>query len=301
MTTPRLLKLDDFLDSKDEEIAYVVQGLLPIGGMSLLGGHPKAGKSTLSRNLIRQVSRGGEFLGRVCPQSVVLYYPLEELPYHVATEFRSLGCHDEPIYLRAGPIDKDDLLRLLEDDIRQSHARLAVIDPLFDALQVGDINSYSAVNDAMKEVLKIARYTDCHIMVVHHTNKSDARGGNSILGSQALAGSTDCNMFLTLNHKGERIIETQQRAGEPLERTVIEFNPDTHEMIVMESVREQRSKIVQAKMLETLGDGELATNVWRDMVKGRATDKVAAIKELELQGAIVPRREGRLTFWKKVV
>jgi hypothetical protein len=53
-----LTKLSDLLDEPDEQTEWLVENVLPAGGFSLLAGKPKAGKSTLARNLAAQIAHG---------------------------------------------------------------------------------------------------------------------------------------------------------------------------------------------------------------------------------------------------
>lgn len=48
----------------EEDVDYLVDNLLVRGGSSLLNGVTKAGKSTLSRQLVASISTGRDFLGR---------------------------------------------------------------------------------------------------------------------------------------------------------------------------------------------------------------------------------------------
>ena len=298
---PEILCLKDFLDAKPAERTYIVDGLLPRGGLSILSGQPKAGKSTLSRNMMRSIARGQTFLGRETDQVPILYYALEEIPYHIAAEFRLLKCRDEEIYIRAGPMDKIAISRVLKDDIRELSIGIAIVDPLFDVLSVSDSNSYTMVNDAMKSILGIARATDCHILAVHHTNKSDARGGNSILGSQALAGATECNMFLTLDGKGQRVLSSEQRSGTPFDRLILHFDDITHDVTAGESKATLRARQMQYDLLVALGNEELSTRVWLSKCRGRQEDKIAVIHQMADAGLVVKRTQGRADLWKQVV
>jgi hypothetical protein len=73
-----LLSAADLLDSQEEHIDYLIDGLLPKGGIMLLVGKPKCGKSVAARNLALAVCRGSSFLGRATQQAPVLWLCLEE-------------------------------------------------------------------------------------------------------------------------------------------------------------------------------------------------------------------------------
>jgi Mrp family chromosome partitioning ATPase len=59
-----LVHISELLGEPDEPENWLVDGLLPTGGLSVLVGKPKAGKSTLARALAVAVARGEPWLGR---------------------------------------------------------------------------------------------------------------------------------------------------------------------------------------------------------------------------------------------
>lgn len=61
---PHPVGLDTFLAVADEEATYRIGELLPTGGRALLAAQYKAGKTTLTANLIRALVDGKPFLGR---------------------------------------------------------------------------------------------------------------------------------------------------------------------------------------------------------------------------------------------
>jgi len=86
-----LTHVGDLLAEPEEAVEWLVEDLLPMGGLAFLGAKPKVGKSTLSRNLALAVARGGEFLGRRCAQGTVIYLALEEKRSQVKRHFRLMG------------------------------------------------------------------------------------------------------------------------------------------------------------------------------------------------------------------
>jgi hypothetical protein len=65
---PPLIRLDEFLATPDEELAYRVDQLWPTGGRVILAAAWKAGKTTLLGNLIRALVDAQPFLGRYTVQ-----------------------------------------------------------------------------------------------------------------------------------------------------------------------------------------------------------------------------------------
>src|SRR5437899_9961513 len=90
----RLKSVRELFEEPEEKTPYIVEGLLPSAGTSLLGGKPKDGKSTLARQLAVAVATGKPFLDRATEKGRVLYFALEEKSSEVKAHFRLLGLTD---------------------------------------------------------------------------------------------------------------------------------------------------------------------------------------------------------------
>jgi hypothetical protein len=78
-TRKRLLQnIGEFLKEKTDPEHWLVEGLLPAGGTSILVAKPKVGKSTLSRVLAVAVALGVPFMGKNALKGTVFYLTLEE-------------------------------------------------------------------------------------------------------------------------------------------------------------------------------------------------------------------------------
>lgn len=291
--------LNELLAAKPQPIEYIVADLLARESLSLLAAHPKAGKSVFVRNLMAAILDQESFLGRTTTPGPVLYYVLEEPEVHIAHDFRRMGFESDLLHVRVGQIPRFEMHEVIERDIEETEAVLAVIDPLFDALTIDETNAYGPVNRAMKSLLFVARKSRCHILTVHHTNKSDARGGLSILGSQALRGATDTNMFLLRRGDGTRLFETEQRFGTPFDLCTLSYTPETMRVGLGRTVKALRVERLEEQLLKVLGDKRLTKTQWRASVKGRNTEIQEVIDKLASQGAIVGVQEGRSTYWTK--
>lgn len=179
------------LVSEAGEVSWLCDELLTKGGFSLMAGPPKAGKSTLVRQLIKSVAQGCPFLGREVTQGSVLYLTFEEQPAILKQQFESVGIKpDDPIMIHTGVVFGDSALDDIRDAIIEHKPELVVLDTLFDISQLESINDYKEVKTALAKIRMVARDTDTHIMGVHHTNKSGI-GNGSIMGSTAIHGAVD--------------------------------------------------------------------------------------------------------------
>ncbi len=223
---PHIFSLTQLFELPEQATRYIVDGLLPIRGLSLLTGRPKAGKSHLARQLVSAVSMGERFLGRDVEAGNVLYYAIEEKAEEVRDHFGLLGLRDSlgEVMTVTYVESKNPLESLIEQADSITDLRLIVIDPLMRFLRIRDGNSYSEVTAATAQLLKFVRERDLHVMTVHHTAKrltDDPR--DATLGSQAFNGAVDT--ILTLQeHQGNRMISSAQRYGAGLEKTPINWD-----------------------------------------------------------------------------
>jgi hypothetical protein len=190
-----LTKLSDLLSEPEEQVDWLVDKLLPAGGFSLLVAKPKAGKSTLARNLALSVARGDSFLNRATQHGAVIYLALEEKRSEVRKHFQDMGATEEEIYIFAAsaPVDALQQVRAV---VEEKKPVLLIIDPLFRFTRVKDGNDYAQVTGALEPLPVLARETGAHVLCVHHAGKGEREGGDSILGSTAIFAAVDTALLM---------------------------------------------------------------------------------------------------------
>lgn len=202
----------------------MVDGLLPSGGVSLLGARPKLGKTTLARFLARCVARGEPFLERATMQGPVLLFLLEEKRAAIRERFRNLGITDEPIFVHVGAAPTD-ALEAFEAALAEHRPVLAVADPILKLVRLRDANDYAEVSAKLEPVIELARRYSCHLMLSHHLGKADRADGDDILGSTAIFGAVDTAIIMKRRDQG-RTVQTIQRYGDDMAETVVGLNDD---------------------------------------------------------------------------
>lgn len=247
----KLLSFRDFMDQPDENVSYCVDGLLPDGGMSLLCGKPKAGKSTLAHQLALAVARGTSFLGRPCIQGKVILLSHEGHKSRVKHHFMSLGATgDEPIlvYCDVAPAEATKKLAgLLE---QYPDTKLVIIDTAQRFLRIKDLNDYVKADSAMEPLMKIARQTGTHIVLVHHSKKGVSEDEiDSVLGSTAMSGGVD-SVLLLKEKKGARLLSSRQRYGDDLPETTLAFDSQKRESSLGLTSEEAEKRIKAEKEAE---------------------------------------------------
>lgn len=167
------ISLKDLFNTPDVKVDWLVDGLLPIGGLSLLVAKPKAGKSTLARNLALAVAQGRDFLGKPTQQGLVIYLALEEKQSEVKRHFVDMGASgEEPVLIFASRVPAHAFQRV-RTEAEQRHPALIIVDPLFYLARIRDGNDYAEVSSALAPFLSLARETGAHVLCVHHAGKME--------------------------------------------------------------------------------------------------------------------------------
>lgn len=210
----RLISFKD-VHSTEVKLEWVVENLLSVGGVSLISAAPKTGKSLISRQIIKNILHNEKFFGRNTKFGEVHYYAMEEQIEVINLSFKKLGLRaDAPLYIHTGEVYSKDTLRDLNTILMERKPVLAVVDTLFDFLDVTNENSYKEVKTQLRKLRQVARNSGTHLLCVHHSNKGyGGVTGNhkSVLGSQAIVGGVDVIIVIELDGD-TRVITTMGRS-----------------------------------------------------------------------------------------
>ena len=221
----RFTRVGDLLTEQTHDEKWLWDGILSEGGLSLLAGKPKAGKSVLVRNLAYHIARGLPFLGRQCRQGRVVYLAFEESRKGVKRHFELMGCDGtDEILIHVGPRfggDADDPGRLLLNIATTYKPALIVIDTFSKLFHIRDINKdYTAVSRALEIPMQIGREGRMHILSTHHAGKGEkGEPIDQIIGTTALAGAVDTILILerqrSIAGDGSTLTSIQRYGDEP--------------------------------------------------------------------------------------
>lgn len=280
--------LSTLLNEPEEKINWVVDGLLPSGGFSILVAKPKVGKSTLARQLVFCVTRGEPFLGRQTVKGRVLYVSLEEKRYEVRNHFKLMGANgteDLGVYVGSTP---EGAYKWLENEIKRQPPILVIIDTLFRFARVSDVNDYAKIIAALDPLLALARNHFTHIIGTHHARKSPGDGADATLGSTAIFGSVDTAIVLKRT-ESKRTIETQQRYGIDMEPTLLLFDTEYKIATLGGTKEEEDIQKVESAITEFLksSDEPVSESVIDDEVEGRTIFKRKALRKLVSGGGVM--------------
>lgn len=213
------------LDTEEEPISYVWEGLLPTGSVAALTAHPKCGKTTLSYHLAAAVTTGSQFLGRQIKQRNVLIIACEEHQNIIKHRLRSL--HHDPVqlFIHTGFLEtKTSFYEALKEYLIAHRISLVLIDTLGSFWDVEDENIATKVTKALKPIVHLARTTDTCFLLLHHNRKSGGSAGSEIRGSSAIFAAVDVSLIMKENSvRTERTITVKSRYPNAPEKMLIEL------------------------------------------------------------------------------
>ena len=215
----RFLKSAELLSEDYGETDWLVDGMLPCGGLSIMAARPKVGKSTLSRCLAVAIAQGRHWLNRETKQGRVVYAALEEIPSAVQAHFRMIGLQEsDPLRIHVGPPPPNGM-ELLNRAVTAWRPDLVVVDPLMHLIRASvNLNDYPSVIRGLRPFLNMARSSGAHVLLVHHSGKAPNDQGREILGSTGILAIVDCALLLDETDRG-RNLYTRGRYGENVEPT----------------------------------------------------------------------------------
>jgi hypothetical protein len=290
----QLTPLKDLLIEPEEKVEWVLENRLPTGGISILAGKPKAGKSTFARCLALAISRGEKFLGSQTQAGTVVYLALEEKRSEVKRHFRQMGAQgSEPILVHCAAAPKN-AIDVVEQLASKHNPVLIIIDPLLRLARMKDGNDYAEVTKAMEPLISIARTSGAHILAVHHLGKGNRPDpSEGILGSTAFLASVDTALLFKRTER-HRTIYSLQRYGEDLAEHVLDYDTEKHLVSLGALTSEvDGARIASAIVVHLEECGEQLEEDISDAVEGRNSLKRKALRSLVKEGVVVRGGAGR--------
>jgi len=291
---PSFISMKSLLAEPDESTKWLVDGLLPDGGTSLLVAKPKVGKSTFAQNLAFHIARGEPFLGLDVAPGPVFYLALEEKRSELRRHFAAMGATDDDdiaFYVARAP---EGALTWLTREAEVRKPRLIVIDTFQRFARLRDINDYAAVTNALDPVTNLARSTGAHLLMTHHGKKAGGADGDAVLGSTALFGAVDTLLEMHRREIG-RSLSSIQRYGDAFEETVITLDASTYRISAQGSTQEaDRRRVADLILtyLKTRGEPVQAVEIFAE-VEARRQVKIAALADLVEDGTVVRSGAGK--------
>jgi hypothetical protein len=290
-----LTSLQNLLNEPEEKVTWILDGILPAGGLSQLNGKPKAGKSTFARCLALAVAQGEPFLNRATERGPVLYLAFEEKRGEVRKHFKALGVTgDEPLFVHIERAPANALLAA-HRAIEQHDPALVIIDTLLKFVRVRDANDYAQVTAALEPILDLARKSGAHLLLVHHAGKSDKPDPvDSAVGSTGFGAGVDTVLVLKRTDR-YRTLQSVQRYGEDLPETVLDF--DTERKAVLLGPEKSAADVARAgegilEYLKAIGSQTTEAEI-AEAVECRTKAQKRALRELCEAGKVLRAGAGK--------
>ncbi len=224
----------ELLAAPPEEVDWIMDEYLSVGGLTLLVGKPKEGKTTLSYELAVKVALGLPFLGRNTQKSAVLILALEEHAREVRMRLRNLGATElENIYVHVGPLEPTATVINSIKTFAQDHAvRLILLDTLSAFWRIENENDAAEMTRVVKPLLQLARESGACLLLIHHARKSDGQYGDEIRGSGALFAAVDVALIMKRHSvQTQRLLQAQSRYPETPSELIIELREHGYEAL----------------------------------------------------------------------
>jgi len=217
-TSITLFSMGELLDDRSPMPQDIIgPRVLTPGGLLVLGGAPKVGKSDFLISLLAHMAAGVPFLGFTPPRAMRIFYLQAEIQYHYLRERMQEICLDAAVI--AGARDRlfatpklrmildDKGLALIADSARQRFSHEApdiiCIDPIRNLFDGGKDGGGENDNAAMMfflnervERLREALAPECGVILAHHTRKMNRKSVTED-PFQALSGASALRGFYT--------------------------------------------------------------------------------------------------------
>lgn len=164
-------------DVQSQEIEWLWYPFIPYGKLTIVQGDPGDGKTTLVLNIAAKLSKGEgleEEMKAPEPMNIIYQTAEDGLADTVKPRLETAGADCEKILV----IDESDKSlsmadERLEDALKQTGARLLILDPIQAYLGGGmDMNRANEARDMTKKLGALAEKYKCAIVLIGHMNKA---------------------------------------------------------------------------------------------------------------------------------
>ena len=206
--------------SQGMETQWVVQSWIPEGYLVILAGEPKVGKTCFATNLALAVATGTPFAGMPTVQSPVLWLALEEhaVERRQILQQNPLAEPSTPLYTSYHPllIDQDESLEHLAYWIRDSGAKLIVIDPL-QAATSRRLTDGASARRALAKLKRLCQNMSVSAIVLHHAKApTHANSHNRVADHAQLAATASMSMVMAVREASPDIQPLELPSAPPV-------------------------------------------------------------------------------------
>ena len=156
----------------------------------------------------------------------MLILAIEEHPRDVKLRLQDLGCEGSlNLFIHCLPLDPTpEFFYNLKSFVIKHGIALVVIDTLASFWKLKDENDASAMTQAVKPLLQLARDSGACVLMIHHSRKTEGSYGDEIRGSSALFGLVDVGITMrNAEVESQRKLVARSRYPETPTELIVEF------------------------------------------------------------------------------
>lgn len=211
----KIYEPEEFMQLASGGIRWLVPGLIPSVGVTLFGGDPGAGKTTLAYDLAASIIYGEEYLGETPTKTGKVLIISTDEPFHFAQDkLVNRGIADG--YEIACDWDVTQF-KELEQALENTKPLLIIVDSFASIHNATEFDENSSVaGRTARKLEKLSSKFDCAIVLIHHlTTSKDAKGINKVRGSSAIAAAVSAVCLFEGEGTTKRLYYPKLRGAEP--------------------------------------------------------------------------------------
>lgn len=224
--------ISDLLDRKFPDQEYVIDRLIPAGGITILSGQASSYKTWILLEAALKVAAGEPLFGRFATsQAGVLILDEESGERQLHKRLKLLGADKElPVYYQSyeGFTLNDDNVDYIKEVCANNNIRLLIIDSL-SRIHTGDENQSSTTSEIFK-YLRSFSAAGIAVLIIHHHRKTtqNSRGNISqeLRGNSDILASADIHIAVTRNENQITVTQTKQRLDPEIKPFVLNIPID---------------------------------------------------------------------------
>lgn len=243
-------------DIRPQSVPWLLDRILPLRAVTLLGGPPKTGKSTVATELACCAAEGGEFLGVPFkePISVLWFHGESEAEYEADYYHQRLEAEamQRVHILQHNP--QGSILDQVAGRVQVTGVKLVIIDTITMAMDFVDGNSQKQIEEQLRKVADVAKQFDIAIVGITHFGKSTHTSvQDRYLGSVKFIGGA--RALWAVDHVHEDVIEQKQYSEGTRALSVVATNKGLGGISRLFAIKSQKTKAnpTGLGMIEWLG------------------------------------------------
>ena len=288
---------------------FLIEGFLPRGGLVILAGDPKVGKTAMASAIALAVAKGEPFAGMPVQQAGVLWLALEESFQERGAVMRmAKGFKDIPFYTNVEKIaiDTEEGIDDLDYWRMRTDAKLIVVDPLHGAHSGRSLGDGWAARKTLARLKTFCTQAGVTALVIHHLAKS--RRWLRLAENAQIAAIATMVMILTRENdptrRQSRIVALHCTGrGAFANRTLRFISPSPLEYVLARPLfaqfDENKTEALAARILDHLKNGTCSALDLAQALRSNVGSVRNAITALKAQAKLCPAKKcGKATIYE---